>query len=153
LHLAHTLATTELVVPLREAYRAGELELLQAQQEPDCWRSYIGAGMTRRRLKPDLFVRIGAGREEDRWMIEVDLSSESGRTIARKADRYLEHYRSGTEQREHGTYPRVLWVVPDEPRAEQIRHALERTRAEARRLFSVCLCDEAVDFMAREARS
>ena len=153
LHLDHTLATTELVVRLREADRAGELELIQAQQEPSCWRSYIAVGMVRRRLKPDLFVRIGAGRNEDRYMIEVDRSSESGRTIARKMSAYLEHYRSGAEQRDHGTYPRVLWIVPDQQRAEQVLGVLNRRPAEAKRLLSVCCWDEAISFMAREARS
>lgn len=151
LHLAHTLATSELVVRLREADRAGELELLQAQQEPAAWREYIGEGLVRRRLKPDLFVRVGAGDQEDRWMVEVDLASESGRTIARKAIRYLEHYRSGAEQRDHGTYPRVLWTVPDQQRTAQIRAVLEHTPAEGRTLFSVSTFDDAVAFMAREA--
>lgn len=153
LHLDHTLATTELVVRLHEADRAGELELIEAQQEPECWRSYMAAGLVRCRLKPDLFVRIGAGRHEDRYMVEVDLSSESGRTIARKMGAYLEHYRSGIEQREHGTYPRVLWIVPDQQRIEQVLAVLDRRPAEAKRLFSVCTSAEAVAFMASEARS
>jgi hypothetical protein len=153
LHLAHTLMTTELVVRLHEADRAGELELIEAQQEPQCWRGYLGAGMARRVLKPDLFLRVGAGALEDRWLVEVDLASESGRTIARKAERYLEHYRSGAEQREHATYPRVLWTVPDARRGEQIQDVLERQPAEARQLFSVGRFDEAVSFLAGEARS
>ncbi|MGN6373688.1 MAG: replication-relaxation family protein [Solirubrobacteraceae bacterium] len=152
LHLDHTLATTELVVRLREANHQRELELIAAQQEPDCWRVYVGAGMVRRRLNPDLFLRVGAGEAEDRWMVEVDLASESGRTIARKTARYLEHYRSGDEQRETGTYPRVLWTAPDEQRASQLREVLEAVPAEGRALFSVCLFDAAVTLIAREAR-
>lgn len=91
--LAHTLATTELAVRLREASRDGVLDLIEVQQEPLCWRGYLGPGASRRMLKPDMFVRIGAGALEDRYMVEVDLASESGRTIARKAAAYLEHYR------------------------------------------------------------
>ena len=159
LHLAHTLETTELALRLLEAARAGALELIEAQQEPRCWRSYPGVGGVQRTLKPDLFVRVGVGAAsagdhlEDRWAIEVDLASESGRTIARKAGRYLEHYRSGREQREHGTYPRVLWAVPDQQRAGQITGVLDRQPAEARRLFTVCLLDQVVDLLAREANS
>jgi hypothetical protein len=152
LHLAHTLATTEIVVRLREAGRRGELEVIEAQQEPICWRGYVGRGASRRVLKPDLFVRLAAGALEDRWMCEVDLSSESGRTIARKAARYLEHYRGGSEQREHGVYPRVLWTAPDERRAEQITDVLGRQPAEAERLFTVCRFDEAISLLAAEAR-
>jgi hypothetical protein len=107
----------------------------------------------RRLLKPDLFIRIGAGQQEDRWMVEVDLGSESGRTIARKAALYAQHYRSGAEQHEHGVYPRVLWTVPDAHRAEQIESVLDRTPEQVRRLFSVRAFDEAVSYLAAEARS
>ncbi len=153
LHLAHTLETTELALRLREAHQAGELEVIETQQEPICWRSYPSVGGVQRSLKPDLFIRVGAGTLEDRWMIEVDLASESGRTIARKTARYLEHFRSGREQRQHGTYPRVLWAVPDEQRAGQIAGVLERQSPETRRLFTVCQLDQVVDFLTAEARS
>jgi Replication-relaxation len=153
LHLAHTLATTELTLRLLEADQAGELEVIETQQEPQCWRSYPGVGGVQRVLKPDLFVRVGAGALEDRWMIEVDLASESGRTIARKAARSLEHYRSGREQSQHGTYPRVLWAVPDQQRAEQITGVLDRQSPEVRQLFTVCLLAEVAGLLASEARS
>lgn len=153
LHLAHTLATTELALRLREADRDGTLELIEVQQEPACWRNYpvlFGSGRT---LKPDLFVRIGAGGQEDRWFVEVDLGSESARTIARKATVYGEHYRSGAEQHGHGVYPRVVWLVPDGVRAEQVEGVLARQPAETRRLFTVCRFDDAVSLMAAEARA
>jgi hypothetical protein len=153
LHLAHTLATTELALRLREADQAGELELIETQQEPVCWRNYTATLGARKLLKPDLFIRLGAGQQEDRWMVEVDLGSESGRTIARKTTLYAQHYRSNAEQHEHGVYPRVLWVVPDERRAEQIHSVLDRTPEQVRRLFTVRAFDEATGFLAAEARS
>jgi Replication-relaxation len=153
LHLAHTLATTELALRLREADRDGELELIEVQQEPVCWRSYTAALGARRLLKPDLLIRIGAGSQEDRWMVELDLGSESGRTIARKASLYAQHYRSNAEQHEHGVYPRVLWTVPDDCRAQQVASVLRRMPVEVQRLFTVRPFDEAVGFLAAEARS
>jgi hypothetical protein len=153
LHLAHTLATTELALRLREADHSSRLELIAVEQEPVCWRSYTAGMGARRRLKPDLFIRIGAGAAEDRWMVEVDLGSESGRTIARKAALYGQHYRSGAEQHEHGVYPRVLWAVPDSHRARQIEGVLHRMPSEVQRLFTVCRFDEAVGFLAAEAHS
>lgn len=151
LHLAHTLATTELAVQLTEAERAGDLEVIEIQPEPACWRSFPGLGGARRVLKPDLFVRLGAGALEDRWMIEVDLGSESGRTLARKAAVYREHYRSGREQHDHGTYPRVLWTAPDGQRVEQIQSILDAQSTELRRLHSVRSFDEVIAFLASEA--
>jgi hypothetical protein len=160
LHLVHTLATTELALRLREADRDGTLECIEVQQEPACWRRFPGPMGARRVLKPDLFLRIAAaGVEgaaealEDRWLVEIDLSSEAGRTIAGKAGVYLEHYRSGREQHDHGTYPRVVWLAPDERRVEQIRQVLKRQPAEARRLFTVCLFEDAIQLLATEARS
>ena len=153
LHLAHTLATTELAVRLGEAHRDGTLDLIEVQQEPACWRRYPTFFAGERLLKPDLFIRLGAGNNEDRWMAEIDLGSESARTIARKAALYAEHYRSGTEQRERGVYPRVAWLVPDATRAGQVTGVLERQPAETRRLFSVCRFDAAVAFLAAEARA
>jgi hypothetical protein len=151
LHLAHTLATTELAVRLTEAERAGDLEVIAVQPEPACWRSFPGLGGARRVLKPDLFVRVGAGALEDRWMIEVDLGSESGRTLARKATIYREHYRSGREQHDHGVYPRVLWTAPDRQRAAQIENVLDAQSTEVRRLCSVRVFDEVIAFLASEA--
>jgi hypothetical protein len=152
LYVAHTLAITELVVALHEADRAGELELIETpQSEPACWRGFIGVGGGRVVLKPDLFVRIGAGSaSEDRWMIEVDLDTEARGTLRAKAERYLAHYRSGSEQGTHGAYPRVLWAVPTEQRAGQLIDAMPD---EASRLFAVCLLGEAVAYLAAEARS
>jgi hypothetical protein len=154
LHLAHTLATTELALLLWESERTGELGVA-VQQEPRCWREYLGVGGVKRVLKPDLFIRVAApGSEyEDRWFVEIDLASESGRTIARKAARYLEDYRSGREQREHDTYPRVLWSVPDTRRAEQIKDVLRRMPAEAKKLFTVCRFEDAISLLVTEARS
>jgi hypothetical protein len=151
LYVAHTLAITELVVALHEADRTGELELIETQSEPTCWRGFIGIGGGRVLLKPDLFVRIGAGSaSEDRWMIEVDLDTEARGTLRAKAERYLAHYRSGSEQGTHGTYPRVLWAVPSEQRAGQLTDAMPD---EDSRLFAVCLLSEAVAYLAAEARS
>lgn len=153
LHLAHTLAKTELVVRLQEAARAGDLELIEVQQEPVCWRRFVGAGGARLVLKPDLFARLGARALEDRWMVEIDLGSESGRTLLRKAARYLEHYRSGREQHEHGVYPRVLWLVSERERCEQVEVVLGRLPTDGQRLFDVREFTNATEFLATEARS
>jgi hypothetical protein len=150
-YVKHTLSCTELVVALHEASREGILELIEPPQfEPACWRGFIGAGGGRIVLKPDLFVRVGAGSvNEDRWLIEVDLATEASGTIRSKAERHLAFYRSASEP----VHPRVLWVVPDVRRAEQIAAVLRRLPAPADRLFAICLLDEAISFLAAEARS
>jgi hypothetical protein len=149
----HTLAITELCVRLAEADIGGELDLIDLQTEPRCWRPFLGLMGARLILKPDLFARIGAGALEDRWFIEVDLATESVPTIRGKAQLYLTHYRSGEEQRRHDVYPRVIWLVPDRRRALQVSAALKGFGPEVRRLFSIWLYDETIGRLAAEAAS
>jgi hypothetical protein len=149
LYVAHTLACTELVVALGEVGRTGGLEVIEAQAEPVCWRTFMGSMGGRLTLKPDLFIRIAApdSSYEDRWFVEIDLATEATGTILTKTKRYLAHYRAGTEQ----VHPRVLWTTPDEHRAKQIKGALERLPATSRRMFSVCQFEHAIGFLASEA--
>jgi hypothetical protein len=152
-YVSHILAATEQVVRLHEAHRAGMLELIEVQSEPACWREFVGPFGARRRLKPDLFVRVGAGNYEYRWTLEIDMATEARGTLQAKCGRYLEHYRSGSEQRAHGTYPRVLWASTTERRAGQLREMIARLPEAAARLFTVCRQDELVDLLAKEACS
>ena len=147
------MSITELAVRLHSAHHRGDLDLIEVEAEPSCWRGYLGPLGARLMLKPDLFVRVGVGAYEDRWMIEVDLATESSATIVSKSERYVDYYRSGTEQSEHGVFPRVLWAAPDARRTRQLEDALRRLSSEARKLFSVCLLHEAVAELAAEAHS
>ena len=152
-HIAHTLTICEVAVRLYEADRAGAVECIGVQTEPECWRSFLGPMGAHLVLKPDLFLRVAApgSAYEFRWLCEVDMATENKGTLLAKCRGYLAHFRSGAEQREHGVYPRVLWVVPDEHRAAQIEEVLRRLPLEARRLFTVCCFDDAAQFLAVEA--
>jgi Replication-relaxation len=152
-HVAHTLAITELGVGLHEAGLRGELDLIEIQTEPHCWRSFLGLMGAPQTLKPDLFVRIGVGAYEDRWFIEMDLATEAGGTLRGKVRQYLSHYRGGGEQSQHGVYPRVLWAVPDHRRSEQITDVLLELPESVRRLFVVWARDEVIGRLSAEARS
>lgn len=152
-YVRHTLAITELAVRLHEATIQGRLDLIELQPEPQCWRTFVGGYGARRILKPDLFLRIGVGAYEDRWFLEVDQATESVPTVTSKATAYLEHFRSGSEQRSAGVYPRVIWTVPDRKRAEQIAQALLRLPLVAGRLFLISPYDEVIGRLAAEASS
>jgi hypothetical protein len=152
-HVRHTLAITELVVRLHEATIAGDLDVIALETEPSCWRGFLGMMGARFVLKPDLFVRIGAGAFEDRWFIEIDLATEARGTIASKAHRYLSHFRSGVEQSDHGVYPRIVWAVPDRRRVEQIHDGLASLPAAAQRLFVVWVYDEVIGRLSAEAQT
>jgi hypothetical protein len=139
--LAHALAVTECLVVLRELERTGRLELIAFDTEPACWRAHRGPVGARQYLKPDAFVIAAVDDWELRYFVEVDQSTEHPARITKKAQVYVDYWHSGTEQREHGVFPKVLWVAPDEPRAGVLVDALSQLDPEAWPLFQVCTVD------------
>ncbi|MGH2905907.1 MAG: replication-relaxation family protein [Solirubrobacterales bacterium] len=118
----HTLATSELFARLRTSEG---LDLLQWQGEPSCWRSYVGGHGVASTFKPDAFLIVGDSQFEHLWFIEADQGTERAGTIARKLAAYRAYSSSGTEQRDHGLFPHVLWLTPDNRRAEALRTLIE----------------------------
>jgi hypothetical protein len=122
--LDHTLAITDLYVQLVESERRGAVELLEATPEPSSWRSFTAAGGTQS-LRPDLFVRVGVQEDELLSFVEVDRGSEHRPAIERKASLYEAYWRTGREEQRHGVFPRVVWIAPDEQRADRLRSVLK----------------------------
>lgn len=133
----HTLAVTEAYVVLRTQ---PEIELIDFQPEPDCWRHYTGQAGRTVTLRPDAFASWAAGEWEFSCFLEVDRATEHPGRIARKALQYVRYWRTGTEQRTHGVFPTVLWLTPTEARAETLRRVLAGHEAEG--LCNVITSDE-----------
>jgi hypothetical protein len=148
LFLHHTLQVSELHVQLVAADRGGAIELLELHAEPACWREFQALGMAApATLKPDSYVRLGAGEYEDSYFIEVDRGTEGSRAIEAKLRQYIAYEASGAEQAAHGVFPLTLWTVPDEARAAVIRDCIERLPRASRELFRVALFDWAIEAM------
>jgi hypothetical protein len=122
----HQLAVSQLVVDLTVAGRNGQLEIVAVEAEPACWRTLPAIG--RSVLRPDLFLAIGEGELEYRWFVEVDRGTHRAPALLRKAQLYESYYRSGLEQAAHGVFPRIVWVTPDDVRAERVRAVLSGGR-------------------------
>jgi len=135
--LEHTLAVAEVVISLQEVPSNGVIELLHLQVEPECWRSYLGSSGETRWLKPDLAVVTKSGEYEDHWFMEIDRATEPPNRVIGKCRQYEEYRRSDREQAEHGVFPGVVWVVPNERRRDQLRGRLAREVANHDRLFTV----------------
>lgn len=136
-YVAHRLAVSQLYVYLRLAATRGELELLQFDAEPDCWRIHetgFGESVT---IKPDAFVRLGVGAYEERSFVEVDLGSESRTVIARKLGVYIDYFQSGQEQAAAGVFPRVVILVPNETRKAALVEVASKLPAEDWQLFQI----------------
>jgi hypothetical protein len=141
---AHTLAVSDLYVQLRQAERAGRVELLDFDAEPACWRRYnrlVGATAT---LKPDAYVRLGVGEFEDSFFIEVDRGSERRGQLIRQHHAYQEYFRSGVEQTKTGVFPGVLWIVPDARRVALLQDIHRRLPEQTRRLFMLTTNERAL---------
>jgi hypothetical protein len=152
--VAHTIATAEIVVGLREVEREGAVEVIEVQTEPACWRPFIWGFGVRSICKPDLFLRLGAGSAmEDRWFVEVDMGTQNTGVLGPKIQRYSKHYASDTEQQAHGVYPRILWVVPDTQRAEAIHDLAHRVGRKTAHLHAVTTHAAVAEFLGSEARS
>jgi Replication-relaxation len=147
LFVSHTLQVAELHTRLVEADRSGRLELLELTGEPSCWRSKDGLAGQRQSLKPDSYVRLGLGDYEDSYFIEVDRGTEGSRALERQLQLYLDYFKSGTEQAEHGVFPRVLWLAPDGQRVVAIETSVQRLPAPARELFCVACFVDALTIM------
>ena len=135
--LQHTLEVAEWYVRLQMCPRDGTCQLLALEVEAEAWRRFIDLG-GRQVLAPDLFVRLVVGHDELAWFIEVDMGTEHRQSVRRKAERYLAYYRSDEEQRRLGDFfPRVLWIVPNEIRAEALNAMLRRGQQSVSGLFVV----------------
>ncbi len=131
--VSHTLACSELFVRLVEAERSDGLEVLEHQAEPDCWRGFIGPFGGALGLRPDGFVRLGVGRRELLWFVEIDRATESLTAIRRQGRAYLDYYASGADGE---VMPRVAWLTPDTRRADGLRGALHELGGVSAQLFT-----------------
>ena len=147
----HSVACSELFVQLTEADRKGQLELIEHQAEPACWRSFLAPMGGLRHLRPDEFVRVGLGEWEQLAFIEVDRGSEGTAALARKLDVYVAYWRSGAEQHQRGVFPKVIWLTTAARRTEQLRRQVELLPSDARAIFAVAEFDRMLDELRDEA--
>lgn len=143
--LDHSLAVTDVYFRLVIAERGGSLRVLRFVGEPGTWRNFLAPGGGRVVLKPDAYVVLLVAGDANYWFLEVDLGTEHAPTIRRKCDLYRSYWMSGTEDERTGVFPRVLWLVPDERRAEVIRGVIRRQPDEATALFDVALLEAVVE--------
>lgn len=148
LFLDHCIAVADAHLALVRAHRAGTLELLDAQTEPDCWRTYSGLGGARLILQPDLYVVTGVGEYEDHWFVELDRGTEHPKRLLAKCAKYQDYRRSGSEQTEHGSFPLVVWIMPGPAQADRLRTAIRADRDLDERLFRVTTAAQFADLVA-----
>lgn len=141
-HLNHTIAVSACYVCIHEICQQNpNVNLDHADTEPICWRSYARHGNIVY-LKPDLFLTTKCGGYEDRWFIEIDLATESPTTILKKCERYHDYYKTNLEQRKHGVFPAIIWIVPDKARKEVLQTTITKFNKKNTKMFLVILPDD-----------
>lgn len=144
--IAHTLAVADLFVEIHRIaakVEPGDIDLLDVQTEPTCWRSWEAIGGGRNVLRPDLYLALGVGADELRWFIEVDRATEHRPALRAKAEAYQRYYDSDTEQRHDGVFPCVAWVVPDQLRRDELLRLLTAEGRFTEGLFAVFVASRA----------
>jgi hypothetical protein len=89
------------------------------------------------------WTNIGVGDEALHSFVELDQGSEHSPALLRKLRQYEAAYRGGTIEAAAGVFPRVVWFVPSEHRAERLRQLI-RSRGLTRDLHAVALQPDAV---------
>jgi hypothetical protein len=140
--LAHSLAVSELYVGLVERARRGGVDVARFDTEPACWWQ-DSSGMW---VKPDASLTLSTPAVEDRWMVEVDLRTESLPTLRRKMLGYLNLAERG-EAEADGLLPRVLVCVPDNARLAAVRDMVEQLPEPSKELLHVSIHEQAVVYL------
>jgi len=150
----HHLAIAEAHLRVLEARARGELELLARQAEPAAWREFTAPDGGQVTLKPDACFTIGPESRPTTWLLEVDRATVGGSTLERKLSVYVDFSRSADFSRSgqaviaRGATTKVLWLVPDRRRLDQLQQAFGRTPAAARPLFRAAIFDELIAVLA-----
>jgi len=123
--LEHTLCQAELYTKLHEVNKSHLAEILQIQMEPHCWRTFYSLEHGLSPLKPDMYVWLQTGTDRLSWFIEIDRGTTYMHALRQKLALYVQYYLAGLEQKEHGVFPRVLWVAPNKARCQFIEKAIQ----------------------------
>jgi hypothetical protein len=135
-------------------YQHENVDLLKADVEPDCWKPYVGDSGSVTYLKPDLYIVTTADDYEDHWFFEIDLATESPSRIVLKCAQYYRYYQSGTEQRNSGVFPLVVWIVLDKKREESLQcHIADEFGTRQRDIFLVITPDKLETLICKGAEA
>ena len=141
------MACSELFVRLVEAERTGQLEVLEHQAEPACWRRFAAPAGGLRSVRPDAFVSLGIGPWEQLAFVELDRGTEG--TSAIRAQARDVHCLLAQRQRaaRRGVFPKVAWLTDTPRRQEQLRVQISLLAADVQALFAVADVEAAFDVL------
>ncbi|MEV7874174.1 replication-relaxation family protein [Microbacterium sp. NPDC089188] len=137
LFLEHTLAITDTHVTLITQAQATGAELERVEIESQAWRPFLTTHATPTVLKPDLYAHLSTPDYDDHYYLEIDRASESIPVVLGQCRLYTAYRATGRAQTEHGVFPRVVWIVPTQRRADRLTAAIHAEQDLPDRLFTV----------------
>lgn len=142
LFLEHTLAIADVRVRVEALQKADALQIVEVTPEPANWRPFSWKGRSST-LKPDLYLVTWQAEDEWHRYIEVDRGTESLQVLVeKKARAYQDYLATGIDVSHLGVVPQVLWLVPDQRRADRFRTELDRRRDLTSRLHRIITNDQ-----------
>jgi len=145
--LDHTLAVAQVAIDLHKRSRSSDLEIIDIQTEPACWRRFTLGLEGVQILKPDLFVSLRSGEFEYHWFIEMDLSTHSVAAVVRKRWLYHGYWSTGIEQDRSALFPQVLFIAPTDSRVQRLLRGIAAARGLNTDLFAVTDSASALDHL------
>ena len=136
---------------LRELEISRKITQLALSWEPNCWRGFLNAGESVN-LKPDLYVRLVNGGEDEAYFLEIDCGTEPIQRIFAKCQIYVSYFNSGIEEKTTGLTPYIVWLVPDEKRRDAMEKLFREKMPDASLLFQVILGNELKTLIAGEEK-
>lgn len=133
----HALTIADVFISVKQAERAGWLDILEWRLEPDSWINVEGVD-----LRPDLYFVVGIREKGERlpiW-VEVDLGGERQKQIHEKIDRYVHAYHKvkvddprfekGVDENGNPKIivPTVVFLAPMADRVNDLRQILGRAQ-------------------------
>ncbi|MDR0884095.1 MAG: replication-relaxation family protein [Oscillospiraceae bacterium] len=141
-YVEHTLLVSEAYLQMVEICNQHGMTLAAADPEPMSWRHYTGRQGKKITLRPDLYAVTQGGGYEDRWFMELDRATESTTQVLNQCEQYMRYFQSGAEQKRHGVFPYVLWIVPNDKRKTDLTGKIRDQHARDPNLFIVITPDE-----------
>ncbi|MGO3717287.1 MAG: replication-relaxation family protein [Glutamicibacter arilaitensis] len=159
--LDRTLAIADIAIAVTEAAQSHGAEVVKIDPEHHATRTYQDGYGVPQVLRPDLYIELAASVGDDElsaFFIEVDLGHESLPTLLGKSLAYEDYRATGSEQRQFGGFPQVIWAMIAYRAATALRRrkalgdAIERNHRTATSLYRILALPDTAEAPVRGLR-
>jgi hypothetical protein len=120
---------------MKRLEQQGRFEVVKYETEPESWFTVLGV-----EVRPDLYVELGdrVRSKLTSWWLEIDMGTERKKQLADKMNDYYHAWQHAQDDAPP-SYTKIIFLVPDDARADVIRGVIRQQPADAQDLFDVGL--------------